>query len=225
MSMQQHKLQGIYTLEGWKKRLLLTKNIISGQQVYGEEIIKERNEEFRVWDPSKSKLCAALMKGVSQIGIKPGSIVLYLGAASGTTVSHVSDLVGKEGFVFAVEFAPRVLRELVFVAEKRNNIAPILADANQPQQYYYQVLPVDAIYQDIAQRNQVEIFLKNVYLFLKHGGFALLAVKARSINVAEKPKRIFSQVRQELEKYLTIVDHRELEPFQKDHCLFVCKKR
>ena len=225
MSMQQHKLQGIYILEGGKKRLLLTKNIIPGQQVYGEEIIKERNEEFRVWDPSKSKLCAALMKGVSQIGIKPGSIVLYLGAASGTTVSHVSDLVGKEGFVFAVEFAPRVLRELVFVAEKRNNIAPILADANQPQQYYYQVLPVDAIYQDIAPRNLVEIFLKNITLFLKHGGFALLAVKARSINVAERPKKIFSQVRQELEKYLTIVDYRELEPFQRDHCLFVCKKR
>ena len=47
-----------------------------------------------MWNPFRSKLAAAILGGVDKIHMKPGSKVLYLGAASGTTVSHVSDLVG-----------------------------------------------------------------------------------------------------------------------------------
>ena len=50
--------------------------------------------EYRVWNPFRSKLAAAILGGVDKIHIKPGSKVLYLGAASGTTVSHVADIVG-----------------------------------------------------------------------------------------------------------------------------------
>ena len=42
--------------------------------------------------PFRSKLAAAILGGVENIWMKPGSKVLYLGAASGTTVSHVSDI-------------------------------------------------------------------------------------------------------------------------------------
>ena len=50
--------------------------------------------EYRAWNPFRSKLAAAIVGGIEHIHMKPGSKVLYLGAASGTTVSHVSDLVG-----------------------------------------------------------------------------------------------------------------------------------
>ncbi|MBI5398316.1 fibrillarin-like rRNA/tRNA 2'-O-methyltransferase, partial [Candidatus Woesearchaeota archaeon] len=151
--------------------------------------------------------------------------VLYLGASTGTTVSHVSDLVGKEGFVFALDFAPRSTRELVFLAEERPNIIPILADANHPQQYLPLLCEVDCVVQDIAQRDQVGIFLKNCRVFLKQGGFGILSVKARSVDVTKKPRVVFNDVRSILEKNITIVDYRELDPLEKDHCIFICKKK
>jgi fibrillarin-like pre-rRNA processing protein len=105
-------------------------------------------------------------------------------------------------------------------------MAPLLEDANQPDGYKEKIPKhVDVVYQDIAQKNQAEKFLKNCRLFLKSGGFALLAVKARSIDVSKQPKEIFRKVRQEIEKELTIIDERKLEPFEKDHIFFVCKKR
>jgi len=219
--MKEHRLKGIF--EDEKKRLY-TKNLIPGVSVYGEILKKEKDGEYRQWDARRSKLGAAIAKGISQIGLKEGHIVLYLGAATGTTVSHVSDIVGEKGFVFAVDSAPRVLRELVFVAEQRKNISPILANANHPMQYIHLVPQVDFLFQDIAQRNQVEIFLKNLEIYLKKGGFGAIAIKARSIDVTKNPKAIFDEAKKQLEKSITIVDRRTLEPFQKDHAFFVCKK-
>lgn len=208
-----------------KNRILLTKNLAPGKTVYGENLVKEGGAEYREWDPFKSKIAAGIKKNINQLGLDKGLRVLYLGAASGTTVSHVSDIVGEKGVVFAVEFSPQVMRGLVFVAEERGNIAPILADANQPQEYREVVSEVDWLYQDIAQKNQAEIFLKNIALFLKPGGYCLVAVKARSIDVAKPPGQIFKNIRAVLSEKLTLIDYRELAPFQKDHCLFIFKKR
>lgn len=214
----------IFEARKGKNRVLLTKNLVPKKTVYGEGLYRGNGVEYREWDPFKSKIAAAIKKNVNQVGLKKGEKVLYLGAASGTTVSHVSDIVGKEGVVFAVEFSPTVSRELVFLAEQRGNIAPILADANQPQEYKEIVPQVDWLYQDIAQKNQAEIFLKNVELFLKPGSYCLIAIKARSIDVAKPPKQIFKEVRAKLSEKLTLVDHKDLVPFQKDHCFFVYKK-
>lgn len=207
------------------KRRIYTVNLIPGKTVYDEKLVKEDNIEYREWNPQKSKLAAAILKGCPNIFIRKGSVVLYLGSATGTTVSHVSDIVGREGFIFALDIAPIVMRDLVFVCKDRNNIAPILADANKPLEYADKVSQVDIIYQDIAQKNQLDIFLKNIELFLKNDGYALLAVKARSIDVSKKPKEIFREIKKELENNLIIIDYRELEPYQKDHCFFVCKKK
>ncbi|MBW3000029.1 fibrillarin-like rRNA/tRNA 2'-O-methyltransferase [Candidatus Woesearchaeota archaeon] len=216
-----HKFHGIYE-EGKK---LFTKNLIPGSSFFGEKLTKQGKEEFREWEPSRSKLAAALAKKISQIGIRPNYKVLYLGASHGYTVSFVSDIVGKQGFVFALDFAPRTTRDLVFLCQERSNIAALLADAFQPQTYYHQVMQVDAVFQDIAQRNQVEIFLKNCKVFLKKEGFGTLVIKSRSIDIAKKPKQVFKEAKQQLEKEIIIVDYRELGPFQKDHCIFVCKKK
>lgn len=221
--MKQTQFPGIYEQQKGKRIQLLTKNLVPGKTVYTENLVKDGNVEYREWDVHKSKLAAAIIKGLSQLSLKQGDVVLYLGAASGTTASHISDIIGNEGFMFALDFAPRVVRQLVFVAESRKNIAPILADANQPDSYFHKITQADFLYQDIAQRNQAEIFLKNM-VFLKGGGFGVLCVKARSVDITKKPRQIFQMVRQQLEKELTIVDYRILDPFQKDHCMFVCKK-
>ncbi|MBU1004317.1 MAG: fibrillarin-like rRNA/tRNA 2'-O-methyltransferase [Nanoarchaeota archaeon] len=207
------------------KGRLYTINLTPGKTVYGERLVKADGVEYREWNASKSKLAATILKGSPNVFIRKNDVILYLGCSSGTTVSHVSDIVGSNGFVFALDFAPRMVRDIVFVCEERKNIAPILADANKPDSFVDRVCQVDVIYQDIAQRSQVEIFLKNVNMFLKKEGYGLLAIKARSIDVTKRPRQIFAEIRQKLEKEMTIVDSRTLEPFQMDHCMFICKKK
>ena len=217
------KIFEVYEQEG-RRRQLYTINLVPGHNVYGERIVAENGIEYREWNASKSKLAASILKGSPNIGIRKDDVVLYLGSASGTTVSHVSDIVGNEGLVFAVDVAPRVMRDLIFLRYKRKNIAPILADAGRIALLKERISAVDVIYQDVAQKSQLDIFLKNVGLFLKNEGCALLAVKARSIDVTKNPKQIFKDVKEKLEKELAIIDYRELEPFQRDHCMFICRK-
>ncbi|MBW2965139.1 fibrillarin-like rRNA/tRNA 2'-O-methyltransferase [Candidatus Woesearchaeota archaeon] len=220
-----HRFQGVFETRKGKRPVLLTRNLVPGKNVYGEDLVTDNGVEYREWNPTRSKLGAAIAKQASQIGIYPGSKVLYLGASTGTTPSHVSDIVGEEGFVFALDFAPRTTRELVYLCEQRKNMAPILGDARQPQTYSQYVTLVDAVFQDIAQRDQAEIFIKNCDMYLKDGGFGLLAVKSRSVDIGKKPRQIFAEIRAFLESKITIVDYRELDPFEKDHCIFVCKKK
>ncbi len=90
-----------------KEHLLVTKNLVPGEAVYGEKRISvesppdEKGEkvktEYRVWNPFRSKLAAGILGGLDEIFIAPGAKVLYLGAASGTSVSHVADVVGPVG--------------------------------------------------------------------------------------------------------------------------------
>jgi len=147
------------------KGRLYTANLTPGKTVYDERLVKDKNIEYREWNARKSKLAAVILKGCNNVFIRKDNVVLYLGSSSGTTVSHVSDIVGKDGFIFALDIAPRMMRDMVFVCEERKNIAPILADANKPESYVEKVCQVDVVYQDIAQRNQIDIFLKNINLF------------------------------------------------------------
>ncbi len=218
------KFNGVFEEKSGKRNLLFTKNLAAGAH-FNEQIVNENNEEYRNWDARRSKLAAAILKGLKEFPIKKGSVVLYLGASHGVTPSYISDIIGKEGFIFAIEFSPRVARELVYVAEARMNIAPILADAAHPENYKEKAMQCDVLYQDIAQKNQVEIFEKNAFMFLKKGGFGMLALKARSIDVTKKPKLIFEEARKQLMKNFEIVQYLNLEPFEKDHAFFLCRKR
>ena len=217
------KIFEVYEEKGRKK--LYTLNLTPGRRVYDEQLVKQNNIEYREWDAYGSKLAAIILNGCKNIFLRKSDVVLYLGSASGTTASHVSDIVGKGGLVFAVDVAPRVMRDLVFNCEGRKNIAPILADANHTKELMERISLVDVIYQDIAQKHQVDIFLKNINAFLKKDGYAIIAIKARSIDVTKYPKQIFKEVRERLEKEFIIVDYRTLEPYQKDHCMFICKNK
>ncbi len=207
---------------------LFTKNLTPGITFFGERTfyknIDGESVELRNWEYKRSKLGSAIILKVSQLGLKEGAKVLYLGASHGFTPSFVSDMIGEEGFVFCLDFAPRVVRDLYLLCQKRKNMTPIIADANAPEVYEHLIPEVDVIFMDIAQREQVKIFLKN-FKFLKEGGFGLLALKARSVDVTKRPKDVFREARAELEKHVMIVDYKELGPYEKDHCFFVCKKK
>lgn len=217
------KFPNIYVKEG-KKALLFTLTKLK-QPLFDEDIKKDSGNRFRFWDPFRSKLAAGLVKSISQIGIRQNDHVLYLGASHGYTSSFVSDIVGPGGLVYCLDFSARVVRDLYFVCEKVDNMIPLLADAKKPESYEERITKVNCIYQDIAQRDQVSIFLKNCKKFLKQGSFGIIAIKSRSIDVTKKPKDIFKQVRIDLEKEVTVADYRVLDPYEKDHALFVCKMR
>ncbi|MFX1466692.1 MAG: fibrillarin-like rRNA/tRNA 2'-O-methyltransferase [Promethearchaeota archaeon] len=205
------------------EKKVATKNLALGKTVYGERLFQFEGEEYREWDPYRSKFAAAIRKGLKQIPIQPEMHVLYLGAASGTTASHVSDLVGSEGIVYCVEFSPRAMRDLLRVCESRSNMIPILADVRFPETYRMFIGPVDVIYQDVAQPAQAIILVDNAKLFLKHRGFAMLAIKARSIDSSKEISKIFSEEIDILKKSGFVVEENieSLKPFDKDHCMVI----
>jgi fibrillarin-like pre-rRNA processing protein len=199
---------------------LATKNLVPGKRVYGEHLYKWKDGEYREWNAYRSKLAAALVKGLKELPVKPGQKILYLGAGSGTTVSHISDIVGLEGMIYAVEFAPRVMRELIVVADDRLNVVPILEDARMPRRYRFIVEEVEGLYADIAQPEQASIVADNADMFLKDGGWLLLAIKARSIDVTAEPSEVYKREIDTLKnRGFEIVDVVHLEPFDKDHAM------
>ncbi|MFH1450697.1 MAG: fibrillarin-like rRNA/tRNA 2'-O-methyltransferase, partial [archaeon] len=179
--------------------------------------------EYRLWDPYRSKISAALRNGLNEFPFEKDSNVLYLGAGNGTTVSHISD-VCTNGMIFSVEFSPRAMSDLYQLALERKNIAPILESANHPDAYKA-FLPdkVDIIYEDVAQKGQVDILKKNAETFLKKGGYVFLMVKARSIDVTRSPQKIFNEVANHMYTHFKVIERIPLDPYEKDHMCLVGK--
>jgi fibrillarin-like pre-rRNA processing protein len=220
------KLHGIYQVridDGRSK--LATLNLSPGKSVYGEKLVKHEDSEYRLWDPYKSKLAAALLKGLRTVPIQSGQKVLYIGAASGTTVSHVSDIVGSQGCVYCIEFSFRSLRDLIIdVSTFRENVFPILADARFPERYRILIETVDGIYCDIAQPDQARILADNADMFLRDGAWALLVVKARSIDSTEEPLKIFRREVDILkERAFNVKKVIELRPYAKAHIMVLAE--
>ncbi|MEM2841466.1 MAG: fibrillarin-like rRNA/tRNA 2'-O-methyltransferase [Candidatus Bathyarchaeia archaeon] len=226
LEIQEHeKFPNIFWVRDDDQARLATRSIAPEVNVYGEDIIIHRGEEYRIWNPYRSKLAAAILKGVGNVPIRPGMRILYLGAASGTTVSHVSDIVGFEGEVYAVEISQRTIRELIGrVCKHRRNVQPILADARSPSQYRLIVGGVDSIYCDVAQPEQAKILASNSKVYLKKGGEAMIAIKARSVDVTLEPRRVFDMEVKNLRSMgFNILDTLRLEPYDKDHAMVTVK--
>ena len=227
-----HRHAGVFIARG-KEDLLVTKNTAPGESVYGEKRIsveepsKEEGDvptktEYRVWNPFRSKLAAGIMGGVDEIGIAPGKKVLYLGAASGTSVSHVADVVGPEGIVYAVEFSHRPGRELIGMAKKRPNVIPIIDDARHPQKYRMLISMADAIFADVAQPDQARIIALNAHLFLKDQGIVVISIKANCIDSTVDAETVFAREVQKLrEERIKPLEQLTLEPYERDHCVVV----
>jgi fibrillarin-like pre-rRNA processing protein len=200
---------------------------VPGRTVYGERLIRFKGVEYRVWDAFRSKLAAVILKGVQTVPIKPGHRVLYLGAASGTTASHVSDIVGEKGHVYCVEFASRSLRELVDnVCAYRLNMSPFLEDARFPEKYAMFIAgKVDDIYCDVAQPEQAKILADNADVFLKEHGWVMLAVKSQSIDVTKEPTEVYQQEARVLKnRGFDVKETVRLEPYDKAHAMIVAQR-
>ena len=209
----------------WKaKGQMLTKNLVPGFRSYTEQLVTIGEEEYRVWDPTRSKLAAAVAKGLKTFPVGEGMKILYLGAAQGYTPSFFSDIAGKEGVIYAVEISERAFRELNPVAEKRGNIVPILADARKPNDYEW-IETADLVYQDVATHDQTEILIRNCRAKLRPGGLAVIAIKSRSMDVVKEPKEVFRECVKKLTSELELVEKVVLDPFEKDHMLVVLRSR
>jgi len=220
MGMQFKELfDGVYTING----KIATANLVKQNRVYGEELISLNGTEYRLWNPYRSKLAAALLKGLKSFGIKRGDTVLYLGAATGTTASHVSDIVGTEGRVFCVEISERNVRELLNVCEARENMVPLLADARFPERYDEAIGVCNIIYQDVAAKDQSDILKINSRL-LKKGGYAYFIIKSQSIDISKAPERVFESELENLKGLFKVVERIGLEPYDSMHLFSVLKR-
>lgn len=225
-----HRFEGVFVVKG-KEDALATKNMVVGESVYGEKRVSVDEDaglsvEYRVWNPFRSKLAAAMMGGLEDTHIKPGTKLLYLGAASGTTVSHCSDIVGPGGIVYAVEFSHRSGRDLLNVAKKRPNIVPIVEDARHPHKYRMLVGMVDAIFADVAQPDQARIVALNAHNFLKNGGHAVISIKANCIDSTAEPEAVFAgEVNKLKEEKFKPREQVTLEPYERDHAVVVAEYR
>jgi fibrillarin-like pre-rRNA processing protein len=201
---------------------LYTRSRNPGVRVYGERLLTENGIEYREWPPDRSKLSAYLKVGGRAFPFRRDSKVLYLGAASGTTSSHVSDI-AYDGKVYCIEFSPRSFRDLVGTATGRENMMPILADATRPDEYGFLVDNVDIVYADVAQKRQADILADNMERYCARYG--VLCVKARSEDVTARPEEVFAATEKRLkERGCRILDNRGIEPYEKSHTVIVVEK-
>ncbi|KAL9663644.1 hypothetical protein QQ045_019035 [Rhodiola kirilowii] len=220
-----HRHEGVFVAKG-KEDALVTKNMVPGEAVYNEKRISVQNEdgtktEYRVWNPFRSKLAAAILGGVDNIWIV-SFLVHYVFSASGTTVSHVSEVVGPTGVVYAVEFSHRSGRDLVNMAKKRTNVIPIIEDARHPAKYRMLVGMVDVIFSDVAQPDQARILALNASYFLKNGGHFVISIKANCIDSTVPAEAVFTQEVNKLKAdQFKPAEQVTLEPFERDHACVV----
>jgi len=207
-------------VEGEKK--LATQNLVPGNQVYNEKLVQHKGSEYRIWNPFRSKLAAAIMNDLKNFPFNQKSDVLYLGVSTGTTISHISDIVNQGGTIFGIEHASRVARDFLDrVASHRKNIVPIIQDARRPEEFFSVYKKVDIVYVDIAQPDQTNIAIENCRLYLKSGGYLFLVIKTRSIDVVNDPKMVIKDEIKKLETLFEIKQTIDLHPYDKDHAMVI----
>ena len=207
-------------VEGEKK--LATQNLVPGNQVYNEKLVQHKGSEYRIWNPFRSKLAAAIMNDLRNFPFNQKSDVLYLGVSTGTTISHISDIVNQGGTIFGIEHASRVARDFLDrVASHRKNIVPIIQDARRPEEFFSVYKKVDIVYVDIAQPDQTNIAIENCKLYLKSGGYLFLVIKTRSIDVVKDPKMVIKDEIKKLETLFEIKQTIDLHPYDKDHAMVI----
>ncbi len=189
--------------------------------VYGEDIKRIEKAYFREWEPKRSKIAAAILKRVKELPFRKNSSILYLGASTGTTTTHLADIC-TEGRIYAVEKAYDPFVKLISLAERRENIYPILEDASIPERYAFFMDSIDIIYQDVAQRNQVQIFNANAKAFPKVKD-AMLILKIRSISGKGSEEEILKREMAKIENFrpLEVVN---LQPYSKANYLIRLKR-
>ncbi len=209
------RMPGVFSERG----RLYTLSACPGRRIYGERLASDNGKEYREWSPRRSKLSAYINNGGREFPFSENGRVLYLGASSGTTASHLADIC-RRGSLVCVEISARMFRDLVGVCETRPNMMPVLGDATRPEDYMFVSGGIDVVYQDVAQKHQAEIAADNMDAF--GAEFGMIAVKSRSEDVTASPARIFRQAEEVLRgRGFKILDSRDLGPYEMDHAMIV----
>jgi len=201
---------------------LYTLNAVHGRKAYGERLLSQNGKEYREWACDRSKLAAAISNNMRMLDLSRSSKILYLGASTGTTVSHLSDICS-DGIIYAVEFAERVFHSLLTLSAVRRNIVPIMADARKFEGYRW-LEEVDAVFCDIAQPDEIEIALRNADEFLKKNGILMISIKSQSIDVTKKSSAIYEAARKKVQAKMEVLEVVSLEPHERNHALLVARK-
>jgi len=225
MRIRNHYINGVYIIDTVLGPRPATKNMVPGIKVYGEELImdEQTGTEYRIWDPYKSKLAAAIAVNMTELPQMQGCSILYLGAAQGTTCSHVSDIAGEKGVLTCVEFAQKPVQKLLTVVERRMNMIPVLDDARFPER----IAPfvegkIDVLFQDISQTEQGQIFCENAVFFLKRTGLGILALKARSIDAKSSTEDLEEAIIDiASEKGMKLIESASIHEYEKHHRMMI----
>ncbi|HEX9710378.1 MAG TPA: fibrillarin-like rRNA/tRNA 2'-O-methyltransferase [Candidatus Thermoplasmatota archaeon] len=210
-------------------RSFFTRHGGGGRPAYGEEVVRGPDgHPWRRFEPRRSKTAAALHAG----GLGPeleavlsSPPLLYLGAASGTSLSHLADIVAPEP-AYGVEVAQRSFADLLENLRPWPNVFPVHADARRPAAYAALVGRAGAIVQDVAAADQVAVLAGNARAFLPDGAPALLFLKARSVDSGADPPAVFEEAREALAAAgFGVREQRALEPFDRDHRAFLVRWR
>jgi len=193
---------------------LATKNLIPGSKTYGEDVKRYKGEEYRIWRKDKSKLSSMIQEGL-ELELNHRDEVLYLGISTGTTASHLSDLIPK-GRLYGVEYSEKVLEKMISRCKNRGNIIPLLGDGRKPRNYSKWICSVDFLYQDVTQKDQAHIANRNAKMFLKEGGQLILMIKASSIDITKSSEEVFDDEINRLEGF-KIQEKIRLDPRYKNH--------
>lgn len=187
--------------------------------------VEFRNDIFyiknRKLTPKKSKLYSIFTK-CKNVNLDQGDNVLYLGAGAGTTVSYNCDIVDK-GTVYCVENSYLTFKMLLKKCRNIMNSIPIFADANLPLSYRHIVNNVNIIYQDIAQKNQIEIFKKNASIYLNNGNIGIILLKTSCVNSTMCITDISNQSIDDLSQY-KIIETTQLSPYYDGHVCIIVQK-
>ncbi|XP_074331547.1 uncharacterized protein LOC141668538 isoform X2 [Apium graveolens] len=205
-----HKFKGLFIAKGLgKKNFICTKNLVPGKVLHGDKLISVQKDdgtevEYRLWNPHMSKLAAAILGGLTNIWIKPGSHVLYLGDVRGITVLQLSDLVGSNGMVYVIGLSDVVANTV----EERSNVVTfpenfcfrkdmVSRDYRMVNGMDYRMVVgmVDVILGDIVYPDpslQVNYIARYALLHLKTGGHYLICTRAKNINFTSQVKDPFA---------------------------------
>jgi len=219
------KFYNVFISGPQEKLKLYTRNLDVGQRIYGERLITYKSIEYREWDPFRSKLAALILENPMTNFLSENLNCLYLGASSGTSISHLSDII-HSGIIYGVEFAERSMRQLIQNTSNRTNIIPILGDARFPDNYAkYVFTNIDLIYQDVAQPRQAEIALENCNYYLKDDGILIIAIKSQSIDSIQKSELTYAQEKRILEKAgYDILESANIHKYAANHIILIVKK-
>ncbi len=219
------KFYEVYISGSHDKPKLYSKNLIPGSKISNEKLINYKGIEYREWDPYRSKLAALILEKPFTNFLSNKMNCLYLGAASGTTISHLSDIL-REGVIYGVEFAGRIIRQLIQNISNRPNIISIFGDARYPESYANSIFTdIDVIYQDVAQPTQAEIAISNGNYYLKDGGLIIIAIKSQSIDSIVKSEKIYEREKNIFENAgYDIVESINIDKYAANHIVLIVQK-